>query len=417
MKIKKLLYIILVPILVLFLTGCFNDGSLTIVIGNYEKHIYVGDKVYLTTNKEQLSSDEQVVWETSDEFVVTVTQDGLVEAVGEGVATVTAILGDYENIVIFYVTDEYAKPEIEITGPQQVVVKQTINLKATINNNSELIWETSNKTIATVDQGGLVEGITPGVVTIKVTSADDYNVYKEIIILVSSGNGIQDVVKNYIEKYSYVLDGNFDLTSLNNKVVNMVKSVEKSVIGIATYSNKAGTSLQSTGTGGIYKKETTSTGYKYTVFTNHHVIEGGEAIKVYLGDIDEYVFAKLVKSDDSLDIAILTFEHSSNYEVLQLGKVGGVNNGDFVVAIGNPGGFTYYGSVTFGMVSESTRTKSDSEAIYVQHDTPINPGNSGGPLFNLNGEVIGINTLKLASSTIEGMGFSIAAETFLEYLK
>ena len=69
------------------------------------------------------------------------------------------------------------------------------------------------------------------------------------------------------------------------------------------------------------------------------------------------------------------------------------------------------------MVSEETRKMKDSDVIYVQHDAPINPGNSGGPLFNLEGEVIGINTLKLAASDIEGMGFAIAMESFLEYLK
>ena len=59
----------------------------------------------------------------------------------------------------------------------------------------------------------------------------------------------------------------------------------------------------------------------------------------------------------------------------------------------------------------------DNNVVYVQHDAPINPGNSGGPLFNLRGEVVGINTLKLVSTDIEGMGFAIAMETFLDYLE
>lgn len=417
MKVKKILYIILIPILILFLTGCFTGGSLSIIIGSYEKHVYVGDKIYLSTNKDQFSLNDTVIWESSDELVITVTQEGLVEAVGEGVATVTAVLGDYQNVIVFYVTNEQAKPKITITGPQQVVVKEYISLTATITDNSELIWESSNNSIAIVDQQGLVEGLQPGLVTIKVTSADDETVFKEIIILVRTGNGIQDVIKNYIEKYSYVLNGSYDLTSLNTKVVNMVKSVERSVIGVANYSNAAGTNMTGIGTGGIYKKEATANGYKYTVFTNHHVIEDAQVVKVYLGDIDEYVNAEVVKSDALMDIAIVTFEHKTEYEVLKLGTIGSVTEGDFIVAIGNPGGFTYYGSVTFGMVSASTRKMKDSNVIYVQHDAPINPGNSGGPLFNLNGEVIGINTLKLAASDIEGMGFAIAMETFLEYLK
>ena len=396
MKLKKILYIIIIPILIIFMTGCFTVGSLSIMTESYEKHIYVGDKIYLTTNKDSINFTEIVVWESSDELVVTVSQQGLVEAVGEGVATVTATLGDYQNIVVFYVTDEYKKPKIEITGPQQVLVKGSISLSAKCTDNSQLMWESSDNTIATVDQGGLVEGIKPGLVTIKVTSVDDETVYKEIVILVRTGNGIQDVIQNYIEQYSYILNGSYDLTSLNNKVVNMVKSVEKSVIGIANYSNEAGTVLVSTGTGGIYLKEKTENGFKYTAFTNHHVIENAVFVKVYLGDIDEYIEAKVIKSDAIMDIAIVTFEHTNDYTPLKLGTIGSVNAGDFIIAIGNPGGFTYYGSVTFGMVSASTRKMKDTDVIYVQHDAPINPGNSGGPLFNLDGEVIGINTLKLA---------------------
>lgn len=417
MKKNRLVFIFLLIISIVCLVGCFPNNSLIIDTQSYEKKMYVGDKIFLSTNKDSISSNEQVIWESSDENVVVVSVDGLVEAVGEGTATVTATLGEYSNVVIIYVTDLEKTYTIEITGPQQVLVQNEIILTATSNlKSAKFVWQTSDATIATVSQNGTVSGLKPGVVTIRASLEDDATIYKEVIVLVRTGDGIQDVIQNIIEKYSYVTNGNYDLTTLNNKVVEMVKKVEKSVIGVANYSNTAGTELQGTGTGGIYKKEKTTNGYLYTVFTNHHVIEKSKVVKVYLGDIDEYVNANLIKSDEDLDIAIVTFEHKNEYEPLKLGTIGSVNFGDFIVAIGNPGGFTFYGSVTFGMVSASTRKMEDSDVIYVQHDAPINPGNSGGPLFNLDGEVIGINTLKLAASDIEGMGFAIAMESFLEYL-
>lgn len=415
---NKFIFIILIFIMMISLTGCFGGDSLTITMQSYEKKIYVGDRVCLTTNKDHILFDKEVVWESSDENVVIVSSDGIVEAVGEGIATVTATLDEYSNVVIFYVTDLEKLPKIEISGPQQVIVDEEVLLIASSNtNDSKVLWTSSDESIASISKTGVVKGIKPGVVTITATLESDSNIYKEIILVVRTGDGIEDVIQNIINKYTYITEGNFDLTSLNNKVVNTVKKVQKSVIGVTNYIDEAGLTVGSTGTGGIYKKEAVSGGYKYTVFTNQHVISDAVVIKVYLGDIDEYVVADLVKSDEETDMAVLTFVHKNEYEPLELGTFGSLSAGDFVIAIGNPGGYTYYGSVTFGMVADEARKRDNEKAVYVQHDAPINPGNSGGPLFNIDGEVIGINTLKIASTTVEGMGFSIAMETFLEFLQ
>lgn len=416
MKKNKLILIIFLLLFSLTLFGC-SSGQFEVKTQYMEKTMYTGERIMLQTNINELDGNT-VVWESSDENVVVVDQKGLVMALAEGNVNITATLGEYSCIIFIRVFEKEAEDiiDVQIEGKQTVLIDETINLTAKASNNSKVfVWSSSDDTIATVDQTGMVKGLKPGVVTIKASLSENNKVYGEIIVLVRTGDGIQDIINNYINNNSYVTSGDYDLTSINETVVNMVKEVEDSVIGVSAYANVEGTQNISTGTGGIYKKETLGNGFKYTVFTNHHVIEESKSVKVYLGDIDEYVFATIVKSDAELDLAVLTFEHTKEYEPLKLGEVGCVANGDFVVAIGNPSGYTYYGSVTFGMISYVSREMDG--VIYVQHDTPINPGNSGGPLFDLNGNVIGINTLKIVSTSIEGLGFSIGMEVFLEYLQ
>lgn len=426
MKSKKTCIILLILFCLLALTGCvYNETKFGPTVEYIKKTMYVGDEMLLDTN---LQSPE-VEWSSSNPEVASVTLDGLVKALKAGDAEISAKYNGATCVVIINVYQKAISNDIDINivGKQTVLINETTELKAIItsveyegssqNINTNVIWSTSDETIATIDQTGVVTGLKPGIVTIRATLQDLQLNYKDVLVLVRTGEGVQDVVNNYIYNNLYVTTGDYDLMKINETVVNLVKSVEKSVIGVSAFANKDGTASVGTGTGGIYKRETIANGYKYTVFTNHHVIEEGKSVKVYLGDRDEYVFAEVVKSNEALDLAVLTFEHSYCYEPLKLGSIGSIANGDFVVAIGNPGGYDYYGSVSFGMVSCYNRPYGGKDMIYVQHDTPINPGNSGGPLFNLKGEVVGINTLKFVSADIEGMGFSIAMEIFLDYLK
>ena len=324
----------------------------------------------------------------------------------------------HSNVTTIKVLDNIDAFKIKISGKQTVLINETIKLNASYKNDEDqFVWKSSDESIATIDQTGTIKGIFPGVVTITASLVDDNTISSEIIVLVRTGNGVQDVINNYINQQTHITVGNLDLKQLSSTVVNLVKDVEKSVIGVTSHENTDGTisSALGVGTGGIFKKEVTSNGYKYSVFTNYHVIEDSDYVKVYLGDLDEYVNAEVVKYDKDVDIALITFEHKQEYDILEF-ATDDLHAGDFVIAIGHPGGFNYYGTVTFGMVSYPKRIKGNSNVIYVQHDTPINPGNSGGPLFNLEGKVVGINTLKIATTNTEGLGFSIALENFLEYI-
>ena len=143
------------------------------------------------------------------------------------------------------------------------------------------------------------------------------------------------------------------------------------------------------------------------VATNNHVIEGAREITVMLSN-GESRTATVVGADETSDLAVVKME-SGNYYSAELGSSGDLRVGDRVVAIGNPLGQEFAGSVTVGYVSALNRSVTDGNKTLnlIQTDAAINEGNSGGPLVNTQGEIIGINTLKMAATGVEGLGFAI----------
>jgi serine protease Do len=142
------------------------------------------------------------------------------------------------------------------------------------------------------------------------------------------------------------------------------------------------------------------------VITNNHVIANAEDILVRVGD-KEYK-AKLVGADPYMDVAVLKMETKDKFQTVKFGDSDTARVGDWAIAIGNP--FGLGGTVTAGIISARNRdinlTRYDD---FIQTDASINQGNSGGPLFNLKGEVIGINTAILGQSGSIGIGFAIPA--------
>jgi serine protease Do len=152
------------------------------------------------------------------------------------------------------------------------------------------------------------------------------------------------------------------------------------------------------------------------LFTNNHVVEKADEIMVRLSDEHEYK-AKVVGTDPTIDIALLKIEPEGTLPVAKIGDSNGLRVGDWVIAIGNPFGLSQ--TVTAGIVSAKGRLiGAGPYDNFIQTDASINPGNSGGPLFNLAGEVVGINTAIVAQG--QGIGFAIPvnmAKDVLEDLK
>ena len=148
---------------------------------------------------------------------------------------------------------------------------------------------------------------------------------------------------------------------------------------------------------------------KGIVITNNHVIAGAEDIVVTVDGNKDYK-AKVIGADPLSDIAVLQIESKDNFIPVKFGDSDKARIGDWVIAIGNPLGLG--GTVTSGIISARNRTIGLSRyEDYIQTDASINQGNSGGPLFDMSGDVIGINTAILGQSGSIGIGFSIPSNS------
>ena len=164
-----------------------------------------------------------------------------------------------------------------------------------------------------------------------------------------------------------------------------------------------------------YESKTFEKAYRYYVITNEHVINSGDGFEVVFSD-ETMADAYVIGSDEQNDIALLYFDSDNYHPLMKLGDSDDLAIGEVVLAVGNPKGQTLFSSVTMGVVGGVNRNLIDSSGTrntinkYIQHDAAINAGNSGGGLYNLEGEVVGINSVKYVSTQtteIEGLNFAI----------
>ena len=208
-----------------------------------------------------------------------------------------------------------------------------------------------------------------------------------------------------------------NVTVTDTGLADAVEKVYDAVVVVKTY---ASDQLYATGTGFVYKVE----GDTAYILTNNHVIEKGDNIKVEFtnGTIED---VEVNGKDVYSDIAVLSLDSRKVSKIASLGSSEDGRVGDTVFTVGAPvNANTYSGTVTRGVLSGKNRlvgvslgnsNTSDMMMSVLQTDAAINSGNSGGPLMNANGEVIGITSLKLATTGVEGMGFAIPIETALHF--
>ncbi|MEH7009407.1 S1C family serine protease [Neobacillus niacini] len=210
----------------------------------------------------------------------------------------------------------------------------------------------------------------------------------------------------------------------NSSIADTVETLSKTIVGIVNYQqqqsrdfygNNSSQSVESgTGSGVIFQK---NNDIAYIV-TNNHVVEGATKLEVSLYN-GEKVSAEIVGTDALTDLAVLKIDSKNVEATAQFGDSSTLRPGDQVYAIGNPLGLDLSRTVTQGIVSAINRSiavntsAGNWETNVIQTDAAINPGNSGGALINPEGLVIGINSLKIADSGVEGLGFAIPSNDLI----
>jgi serine protease Do len=198
-------------------------------------------------------------------------------------------------------------------------------------------------------------------------------------------------------------------TDIKNTVGPAIVYIESTVVA-SDYFNRA-TEAKGSGSGIIYK----TTADKYYIVTNNHVIDGAKKVNVTF-EGGQIIEAKIAGADSASDLAVIQVNKADMTEatlkaikVAQFGNSDDIQVGEQAVAIGNPLGSEFENSVTQGIISALNRQiqVDDRNLTVIQTDAAINPGNSGGALVNSKGQVIGINSVKITLTEVEGMGFAI----------
>ncbi|MCE5286058.1 MAG: trypsin-like peptidase domain-containing protein [Pelosinus sp.] len=196
----------------------------------------------------------------------------------------------------------------------------------------------------------------------------------------------------------------------NTPIVRAAKAAGPAVVGIANkgyardFFNRKVLVEQGSGSGVIFD----SNGY---IVTNNHVVEGSQELAVSLSD-GRVLTGKVIGTDPATDLAVVKVD-ATGLPTAAFGDSDSLLVGEPAIAIGNPLGLEFQGSVTSGVISALNRTVDTGERKFklIQTDAAINPGNSGGALVNADGVIIGINSAKIAAQGVEGIGFAIPINT------
>lgn len=240
--------------------------------------------------------------------------------------------------------------------------------------------------------------------------------------------GEQEVVQEEVQISNIEVNVSSGITeaveTVDGAVVSIINLQENNYNSWSSYygfeENSEEYTQAGSGSGAVYKIE----GDRAYIFTNNHVVDGSDAVEVLLQDGNR-VPAEVEGADVWTDLAVLSIDASHVDVAIEFGNSENLTIGEPAIAIGSPLGTEFASSVTSGIISGLGRTvpvdtnndgEYDWEMTAIQTDAAINPGNSGGPLINIAGQVVGINSMKISSDTVEGMGFAIPSNDAVDII-
>ncbi|MGM0436523.1 MAG: trypsin-like peptidase domain-containing protein, partial [Bacillota bacterium] len=209
-----------------------------------------------------------------------------------------------------------------------------------------------------------------------------------------------------------------ETVSDSTDTVSMLENIERSIVGV---NNTISDTEGGTGSGVVYKDNGDGS---FNMITNQHVIENYESLEIVYEYLNNYYIVPdsnvtVLGSYAETDIAVIEFTPTHSVDTISIADSYDVSTGERVYALGSPQGQNYVGSVTEGIVASPMRYMSSegTDALFIQHDAAISPGNSGGALVNAQGQLIGMNTLKLTGENVEGMGFAVTSNTITRMIE
>ncbi len=295
--------------------------------------------------------------------------------------------------------------------PQQQAYVPTAYNNATVNNSSQQpVTPPTPPKKQMSGTGKMIAGIVIGVVAVAVISLSSIGIYRAL-----SGDGNSNNVSGSNFSMTLAETPQTDTTIKNNgeplTPAQVAAKVRPSIVSVVTNDNISYNAANSSEGSGIIFSDN---GY---IITNSHVIGDSKQYQVSVITSDGKTYdAKVIGYDTRSDLAVLKID-AKNLPECEMGDSSKLVLGDYVIAIGNPGGVQFAGSITDGIVSgidriiDSADMDSTSAMRYIQTNAAINPGNSGGALVNMYGQVIGVNTSKISATGYEGMGFAIPSVT------
>lgn len=300
--------------------------------------------------------------------------------------------------------NNYNDNEIKETIVENDKIEEKEKIKMDIE--EDLVFKQSDKSEKNIK--GFVSGLIGGIVGTALMIAVMFGVPSIRSNLLSVNNNNE--VNTKIESNENILTTPIEYVEYENPVIGIAEKVGSSVVGIVVeydyYSFFGNQRATQEGSGIIISSD----GY---ILTNNHVIatelNDTITIKVYLANSDEPIVAEVVGTDAQTDMAVLKID-CTDLPKIEYGNSSECKVGELVVAIGNPLGMEFAGSVSVGYISALDRKLSDvngNTLNLMQTDAAINSGNSGGALVNTKGQLIGINTAKIQGTGVEGMGFAI----------